>query len=120
MNTSEEFFRERLYPLQDGILALVRRSGAPFYLTGGTALSRRWFAHGFSEDLGSAVADAQLKEGGLDPVLVHEILRSVPVQELSRVLWSSPVDVQRAKADLAAIADDILYGRGNSVFPGPC
>ncbi len=51
MNTSERFYRERLYPLQDGILALVTGSRAPFYLTGGTALSRRWFAHRFSEDL---------------------------------------------------------------------
>lgn len=51
MNTSAKFFTEKLYPFQDGILNLVKKSGTPFYLTGGTALARRWFAHRFSEDL---------------------------------------------------------------------
>ena len=51
MNTSERYCRERLYPFQDGILRHVKKSATPFYLTGGTALSRRWFAHRYSEDL---------------------------------------------------------------------
>jgi predicted nucleotidyltransferase component of viral defense system len=51
MNTSEKYYRERLYPFQDGILRLVKKSATPFYLTGGTALSRRWFGHRYSDGL---------------------------------------------------------------------
>jgi hypothetical protein len=238
MNTSGEYCRERLYPLQDGILSIVKRSGTPFYLTGGTALSRRWFAHRYSEDLdffvdsdpryaahvdtvfallkeaegagelvvdqqrlrrsqwhtqlwvsevirgenvelkidlvndtaprvGSVeadpvlgrtdnwrnilankvaavfryepkdiadiwiiarnrsfnwreiISDALRKEGGIDPVILHGILRSVPRDELARVAWSSPVDLPRMSADLSIIADDILYSNANSLFPSP-
>lgn len=238
MNTSERYYRERLYPFQDGILRLVKKSATPFYLTGGTALSRRWFAHRYSEDLdffvdsdpryaahvdavfallkeaegdgelavdqrrlrrspwhtqlwvttessegtvemkidlvndtaprvGSVesdpvlgrtdnwrnilankvaavfryepkdladiwvmarnrsfdwrevIAEALRKEGGIDPVILHGILRSVPREELVRVAWSSPVDLPRLSADLCIIADDILYSRVNSLTPAP-
>ena len=236
MNTSGDFYREKLYPFQDGILLLVRRSETPFYLTGGTALSRRWFGHRFSEDLdlfvdsdpryadhvqrlfallkeaerdgrllidqerlrrsqwhtqlwvsredrgervdlkidlvndtaprvgavesdpvlgrsdtwqnilankiaavfryepkdvadiwiiarnrgfawGEVISDALRKEGGIDPVALHSILRTVPREELARVAWASPVDLSGVSADLKLIADDILYRRANSLFP---
>ena len=48
---SEEYFTKKLHPLQDGILDIVKRSGTPFYLTGGTALSRGRYGHRYSEDL---------------------------------------------------------------------
>lgn len=236
MNTSAEYYREKLYPFQDGILRLVNGSGTPFYLTGGTALSRRWFAHRYSEDLdffvdsdpgyeahvdavfgllkeaegageltvdqqrlrrspwhaqlwvatkireetielkidlvndtaprvGSVetdavlgrtdnwrnilankiaavfrfepkdvadiwvmarnrsfdwrevITDAMQKEGGIDPVVLHGILRSVPREELARVAWAAPVDLEAITADLSVIADDILYSRANSLCP---
>ena len=34
------YYREKLYPFQDGILKIVNDLRLPFYLTGGTALSR--------------------------------------------------------------------------------
>jgi hypothetical protein len=40
-----------LYPLQDEILALIIDLGTPFYLTGGTALSRHYLNHRYSDDL---------------------------------------------------------------------
>lgn len=51
MNEYEKFYRESLYPFQDGILAIVKRISAPFYLTGGTALSRHYSAVRYSDDL---------------------------------------------------------------------
>lgn len=42
---------ESLYPFQDGILSIVKRIGAPFYLTGGTALSRYYIPVRYSDDL---------------------------------------------------------------------
>lgn len=233
MNTSGEYFRTKLYPFQDGILAIVRKSGTPFYLTGGTALSRRWFHHRYSDDIDlfldndpgfaghvdrlftslkqaeergelrmdnararrssahvqlwlvtgdrepidlkvdlvndvaprvgdtemdpvlgrvdgwrnilankvaalsryepkdvadiwviarnrrfswrEVVADAQRKEVGIDPVNLHEILRSAPEQELARVAWAAPVDLLAVQADLRKVAEDVLSGETNSL-----
>jgi hypothetical protein len=50
-NTLREYYEEKLYPLQDGILNLVRELKIPFYLTGGTALSRPYFRHRSSDEL---------------------------------------------------------------------
>ncbi len=45
------FFRKRLYPVQDAVLARVSGLETGFYLTGGTAASRGYLDHRFSEDL---------------------------------------------------------------------
>jgi hypothetical protein len=51
LNTQETYYQEKLNPLQDKVLSIVQESGAAFYLTGGTALSRFYLQHRFSEDL---------------------------------------------------------------------
>ena len=51
MNQYDAFYTEKLYPFQDGVLNIVKNSGLPFYLTGGTALSRGYFNHRYSDDL---------------------------------------------------------------------
>ena len=66
---------------------------------------------------GEVISDALRKEGGIDPVALHSILRTVPREELARVAWASPVDLSGVSADLKLIADDILYRRANSLFP---
>jgi hypothetical protein len=45
------YYAERLYPLQDGVLNTIHRSGTDFFLTGGTALSRAYYQHRYSDDL---------------------------------------------------------------------
>lgn len=45
------YYEENLYRLQNGVLNIVRTSGTPFYLTGGTALSRGYYRHRYSDDL---------------------------------------------------------------------
>ncbi|MDD2230408.1 MAG: nucleotidyl transferase AbiEii/AbiGii toxin family protein [Candidatus Cloacimonetes bacterium] len=44
-------YQSALYPLQDDILALVSGLDLPLYLTGGTALSRHYLFHRYSDDL---------------------------------------------------------------------
>ncbi len=61
------------------------------------------------------VADAQRKEVGIDPVNLHEILRSAPEQELARVAWAAPVDLLAVQADLRKVAEDVLSGETNSL-----
>jgi hypothetical protein len=51
MNLSERYYTESLYPLQDGVMKVVQELKLPFYLTGGTALSRHYFNHRYSDDL---------------------------------------------------------------------
>jgi hypothetical protein len=51
MNSYEPFYRDKLYPFQDGVMHTVKGVGTPFYLTGGTALSRFYFGHRYSDDL---------------------------------------------------------------------
>lgn len=51
MNSQERFYTEILYPFQDGVLNIVKKSNIPFYLTGGTALSRGYLNHRYSDDL---------------------------------------------------------------------
>ena len=46
---SVEFYEKILYPLQDRAVEAFR--GSPFYLTGGTALSRVYYKHRCSDDL---------------------------------------------------------------------
>ncbi len=51
MSWSEKYYMEKLYLFQDGVLDIVRKSNIPCYLTGGTALSRGYFNHRYSDDL---------------------------------------------------------------------
>lgn len=48
---SDHFYKDILYPIQDKALALIGSVSSPFYLTGGTALSRFMLHHRFSDDL---------------------------------------------------------------------
>jgi hypothetical protein len=48
---------EQLYAVQDQVLECLRRIEHGFYLTGGTALSRGYFNHRYSEDLDFFVND---------------------------------------------------------------
>ena len=45
------FYNDPLYPIQDKVLEIIQKSNSLFYLTGGTALSRFYFNHRYSDDL---------------------------------------------------------------------
>jgi len=51
MTSLSAFYEKNLYPLQDGVLKSVGACETHLYLTGGTALSRGYFNHRYSEDL---------------------------------------------------------------------
>jgi predicted nucleotidyltransferase component of viral defense system len=46
-----QYYEEKLYPLQNGVLSILSQSGTDFFLTGGTALSRGYYNHRYSDDL---------------------------------------------------------------------
>lgn len=51
------FYFQHLYPLQNRVLGIIRRVDTGFYLTGGTAASRGYLNHRFSDDLDFFVND---------------------------------------------------------------
>ncbi|MDR1901907.1 MAG: nucleotidyl transferase AbiEii/AbiGii toxin family protein [Treponema sp.] len=51
MISPSRYYEESLYPLQDGVLNAINQSGTDFFLTGGTALSRAYYHHRYSDDL---------------------------------------------------------------------
>ena len=48
---SDHFYKNDLYPLQDRVLDVIRKSETTLYLTGGTFLSRFLLSHRYSDDL---------------------------------------------------------------------
>jgi len=52
-----EYYEKNLYPLQDGVMNTISKCGVRFYLTGGTALSRGYYNHRYSDDLDFFVND---------------------------------------------------------------
>ncbi|MBX3045284.1 MAG: nucleotidyl transferase AbiEii/AbiGii toxin family protein [Candidatus Kapabacteria bacterium] len=47
----KEYYQNNLYPLQDKVMELMGGLSNEFYLTGGTALSRYYLNHRYSDDL---------------------------------------------------------------------
>ncbi len=54
-----EFYTTVLYPIQDKVLAAVALAETGFYLSGGTAASRGYLNHRFSDDLDLFVNDSR-------------------------------------------------------------
>ena len=233
MNDLAKYYEESLYPLQNGVLGIVQRSKTPFFLTGGTALSRHYFSHRYSDDLylfvnsygkfrelldtvlislgkadqqkaflieketikrfenysqifvysalkpeirlkidfvndiaqhyggfetnqqlgiidgwqnilsnkltalfrfepkdiadiwiischkkfnwKSIVNEAKSKEAGVEPDVIFNILKSFPISQLQLIKWIVKPDYVKIENDLSIIAEDILYGKENSL-----
>jgi len=75
-SSSSAFFRDRLYPLQDAVLGRIRSLATGFYLSGGTAASRVYLDHRFSDDLDLFTNDAPEFPVWADRIVV--MLREYP------------------------------------------
>ena len=64
-----EYYEKNLYPLQDGVLNIISRSGTDFFLTGGTALSRGYYNHRYSDDLDFFLNQSQTYDEQVNTVL---------------------------------------------------
>ena len=64
-----EFYEKSLYPLQNGVLNILNRSDTNFFLTGGTALSRAYYNHRYSDDLDFFLNQSQSYDDELNAVL---------------------------------------------------
>ena len=90
MRADHDFYLGRLYPMQDRVLARLASIQTGFYLTGGTAASRAYLHHRFSDDLDFFVNDddrfglwaqrvvqALVGEGDWHVLVVHQEARFV-------------------------------------------
>lgn len=77
-NTSGTFYTESLYPLQNRILNVISALCPSLYLTGGTALSRFYFSHRYSDDF-----DLFANEESLFPEIVEKAI--VEIQKIDGV-----------------------------------
>ncbi|MDR2577470.1 MAG: nucleotidyl transferase AbiEii/AbiGii toxin family protein [Chitinispirillales bacterium] len=84
-----EHYEVNLYPVQDGVLDIISRSGTDFFLTGGTALSRGYYNHRYSDDLDFFLNRGQTFEEQTDRVLA--LLRE------GGFVWDEPDDFFRAE-----------------------
>ena len=75
------YFYDRLYPLQDRVLALIHSIETGLYLSGGTAASRGYLNHRFSDDIDLFADDA--KDFGLWGERVIHGISSAKVGELT-------------------------------------
>ena len=64
-----QYYEKNLYPLQDGVLSILSRSGTDFFLTGGTALSRGYYNHRYSDDLDFFLDRSHTFDEQLDNIL---------------------------------------------------
>jgi len=64
-----EYYEGSLYPLQDGVLNIISRSDTDFFLTGGTALSRGYYNHRYSDDLDFFLNKSQTYDEQIEKVL---------------------------------------------------
>ena len=69
MTLPSQYYEESLYPLQDGVMSIISRSDTDFFLTGGTALSRAYYGHRFSDDLDFFVVQSASFDEQLDRVM---------------------------------------------------
>lgn len=81
---SEKYYIKKLYPLQDEVLDLVGKLSTGFYLSGGTALSRVYLNHRYSDDLDFFQNDsASFKK---DAEIVIKELKKEKIWELETTL----------------------------------
>ena len=129
----EESYYRSLYSLQDEAMQLIGKVKSDFYLTGGTALSRVYLNHRYSDDAEKDAADilylaysfsfnwelminqAQQKDMWVNPVDVSKIIESFSVEKFNEVKWITKPNLQNAEKDLKIIAKNVLLGIDNEL-----
>lgn len=77
-------YQNSLYPLQDRILKLICELQLPFYLTGGTALSRHYLHHRYSDDLDLFVNSDPTFRGLIDAIETQFNTNTITYTALTR------------------------------------
>jgi len=65
----------------------------------------------------SILDEAKTKEMGVEPENIYDLLMSFPVKQLEYIKWIKRPKTAEFDHDIKLIADDIFYGRDNSLAP---
>jgi predicted nucleotidyltransferase component of viral defense system len=110
----KEYYTNKLYPLQDKIFEILNRLNVNLYLTGGTALSRFYLNHRYSDDLDffanqskTFVTDTELIISKIKEIADVEIIRKASDFIRSNV----KIDDIVLKLDFV---NDVEYRSGNT------
>jgi predicted nucleotidyltransferase component of viral defense system len=103
------YYSDKLYPLQDKVLQEIEKLDTGFYLTGGTALSRCYFEHRYSDDLDLFVNKDKNFIAQAEKIInrLTEVIK-VDIDLRSESYYSFKVD-QLLKVDLV---NDVAYREG--------
>ena len=96
----EDYYLDKLYPLQDTVLSLLNKSNSAFYLTGGTALSRGYFHHRYSDDLDFFVNNDDCFKEHVE--LIWKILEDDPT------LKSETITATDSFVRVSIVKDDVI------------
>ena len=88
MTSLSQYYEGSLYPLQNGVLRTVGNCKTRFYLTGGTALSRAYYNHRYSDDLDFFV--------NRDPDFNEQVDIVLSQLQEEGFFWDSTVDFVKA------------------------
>jgi len=66
----------------------------------------------------SIVNEAKSKEAGVEPEVVYDLLMSFPIKHLDDIKWIKRPEGIDFEQDVKTIANDILFGRENSLYFG--
>ncbi len=106
-----------LYPLQNEVLRILNELETGFYLTGGTASSRGYLNHRFSDDLDLFVNDDDRftlwAERVIQALSYSEAWQSRIVQSVTRanwelVRWIDAPEPEQWITDLQALAESLI------------
>jgi len=70
----------------------------------------------YSFNWAEIVQEASSKEAGIDPLVLYDLLKSFPIEQLSNIKWTETrPDEKRFIKELDTMAEDIFDGRENSL-----
>jgi predicted nucleotidyltransferase component of viral defense system len=85
-----DYYQNILYPLQDKVFELLTALPVDFYLTGGTALSRAWLNHRYSDDL-----DFFLNGSDSFRIQTETVIKGIPELNLKFEVLQTDADFAR-------------------------
>jgi hypothetical protein len=99
------FYFEALYPLQDRVIGVLSGLETEFYLTGGTAASRGYLNHRFSDDLDFFVNDDARFILWAD---LARLLCSATSSDWELIRWIAAPEMELFKAELNHLGESLL------------
>lgn len=108
----KEYYFRVLYPLQDRVIGILSGLETGFYLTGGTAASRGYLNHRFSDDLDFFVNDDARFVLWAERLIqsLSRALCSATTSDWELIRWIEAPDVERFKADLDRLGESLILG----------